>query len=95
MELNNIDRELLSSIADLHKIPEGAFNIRKDGKLLARNISANIEALSNGEGYVLACANQPDIMCYIKCSKCGAVWSAKYSSVPRIAYIGDCNCGKK
>lgn len=57
--------------------------------------SANIEALSNGEGYVLACANQPDIMCYIKCGKCGAVWSAKYSSGPRIAYIGDCNCGKK
>jgi len=45
MELNNIDRELLSSIADLHKIPEGAFNIRKDGKLLARNISANIDII--------------------------------------------------
>ena len=46
MELNNIDKELLASIADLHDIPEGAYNIRKDGKLVSRNVSANINIVS-------------------------------------------------
>ena len=29
--MNQIDRELLESIADLHEVPEGAYNIRKNG----------------------------------------------------------------
>ena len=46
MELNKIDKELLKSIADLHDIPEGAYNIRKDGELVSRNTSANIEIVT-------------------------------------------------
>lgn len=46
MELNKIDKELLKTIADLHEIPEGAYNIRKDGKLVSRNVSANIEIVT-------------------------------------------------
>ncbi len=46
MELNKIDKELLKSIADLHEIPEGAYNIRKDGKLVSRNTSANIDIVT-------------------------------------------------
>lgn len=42
MELNNIDKELLETIADLHSVPEGAYNIRKDGKLVSRNVTANV-----------------------------------------------------
>ena len=42
MELTSIDKELLLTISDLHSIPEGAYNIRKDGKLFSRNINANI-----------------------------------------------------
>ena len=43
MELEKIDKELLSQISDLHKIPEGAYNIRKNGKLLSRNTNAYID----------------------------------------------------
>ena len=46
MELNKIDKELLKTIADLHEIPEGAYNIRKDGKLVSRNVSANIDIVT-------------------------------------------------
>lgn len=42
MELNNIDKDLLKVISDLHDIPEGAYNIRKNGKLVSRNVSANV-----------------------------------------------------
>jgi len=43
MELEKIDKELLKQIADLHEIPEGAYNIRKNGKLLSRNTNAFID----------------------------------------------------
>lgn len=46
MELNKIDKDLLKTIADLHDIPEGAYNIRKDGKLVSRNTSANIDIIT-------------------------------------------------
>ena len=46
MELNKIDKELLKTIADLHDIPEGAYNIRKDGELVSRNASANIDIVT-------------------------------------------------
>ena len=42
MDLTSIDKELLLTISDLHSIPEGAYNIRKDGKLFSRNVNANI-----------------------------------------------------
>lgn len=38
-----IDKELLAQIADLHSIPEGAYNIRKNGECLSRNSSAEID----------------------------------------------------
>ncbi|HIY78439.1 MAG TPA: SufD family Fe-S cluster assembly protein [Candidatus Borkfalkia excrementavium] len=41
--MDKTDSELLETIADLHGIPEGSFNIRKNGKLLARNSTADIE----------------------------------------------------
>ena len=46
MELNQIDKDLLLTIADLHDIPTGAYNIRKDGKLVSRSNNANIEIVS-------------------------------------------------
>ena len=49
MELNKIDKDLLKTIADLHEIPEGAYNIRKDGKLLSRNVSANIDIVTKSD----------------------------------------------
>ncbi len=39
---NKIDKELLSAVADLHDVPMGAFNIRKNGEGMARNSTKNI-----------------------------------------------------
>lgn len=41
--MNNIDSQLLEAIADLHEIPAGAYNIRKNGGGLSRRSTANIE----------------------------------------------------
>ncbi|MBP8979618.1 MAG: SufD family Fe-S cluster assembly protein [Syntrophobacterales bacterium] len=50
--LDAIDKELLKTVADLEGLPKGAFNIRKNGQLLKREVSANIniESLADGKG---------------------------------------------
>ena len=57
-ELNKIDEELLAQIADLHGMPRGAFNIRKDGQLVERSSSANIdiEAFTDKQGIKITVA---------------------------------------
>ena len=47
--LNKIEKDLLEQIAGLHEIPEGAYNIRKDGKLLSRRVNANIDIVSKDD----------------------------------------------
>jgi Fe-S cluster assembly scaffold protein SufB len=42
LKLSSIDNQLLEAVADLHGVPQGAFNIRKDGEGY-RQSSANIE----------------------------------------------------
>lgn len=44
--MDKTDEQLLETIADLHSVPEGSFNIRKNGKLLARNTNTDIEIVS-------------------------------------------------
>lgn len=44
--MNEIEKNLLREIADLHKVPEGAYNIREDGKLQGRNSTEHIEIVS-------------------------------------------------
>ena len=44
--MDRTDEQLLETIADLHGVPEGSFNIRKNGKLLARNSGTDIEIVS-------------------------------------------------
>lgn len=43
VDLSPIDADLLKTLTNVHGIPEGAYNIRKDGELLTRHSSANIE----------------------------------------------------
>ena len=43
VDLSPIDESLLASIANIHGMPKGAFNIRKDGKLVSRSSSAYID----------------------------------------------------
>ena len=41
--MDAIQMSLLEQVADLHGVPEGAYNIRANGKAAARNSTANIE----------------------------------------------------
>ena len=43
MELQSIEKQLLKEVTQLESIPQGAFNIRLNGKLFSREKSANIE----------------------------------------------------
>ena len=42
-ELNAIQKKILEEVADLHKVPEGAYNIRSDSKSGGRRSTENIE----------------------------------------------------
>lgn len=44
--MEKIDSELLEQIAGLHEIPQGAYNIRKNGKLLGRACVDGIDIIS-------------------------------------------------
>jgi len=44
--MDAIQKRLLAEVADLHGIPEGAYNIRADGKLASRNTTANIDIVT-------------------------------------------------
>jgi len=48
--LDALDKKLLKTVADLEGLPKGAYNIRKNGKLLDRQKSANIDIETNAEG---------------------------------------------
>lgn len=41
-DLSGLDFEILEQVADIHEIPEGALNIRKDGQVFIRHSSPNI-----------------------------------------------------
>jgi len=47
--LNDIDKRLLREVADLHEIPQGAYNIRKNGEKLSRNTTANIDIMTKND----------------------------------------------
>ncbi|MBO7453512.1 MAG: SufD family Fe-S cluster assembly protein [Clostridiales bacterium] len=44
-ELTDIQKHVLEEVADLHKTPVGAFNIRANGESVGRNSTANIEII--------------------------------------------------
>ncbi len=47
--MNQVDLELLKEIADLESVPQGAFNLRKDGELDSRNSTANIDIVTKDD----------------------------------------------
>ena len=49
MKLDEIQKRLLQEIADLHAVPEGAYNIRANGQSAGRRSTANIEITSKTE----------------------------------------------
>ena len=44
--MDAIQKSLLEQVAGLHEMPEGAYNIRANGKKAARNSTAHIEIVS-------------------------------------------------
>lgn len=50
MALDEIQLRLLQEIADLHTVPEGAYNIRSNSALAGRNTTANIDIVTKADG---------------------------------------------
>ncbi len=52
LKLDEIQKRLLTEVADLHSVPEGAYNIRSNGEAVGRVSTANIEIIpkENGSG---------------------------------------------
>ena len=50
IKLDEIQRRLLAEVADLHKVPEGAFNIRSNSESAGRQSTENIEIIPREDG---------------------------------------------
>ncbi len=50
LELDEIQKRLLAEVADLHKVPEGAYNIRSNGGSVGRASTNNIEIIPREDG---------------------------------------------
>ena len=48
--MDAIEKDLLLQIADLHGVPEGAYNIRSNSQTLSRNSTANIDIVPKTDG---------------------------------------------
>ncbi|MBU3819300.1 MAG: SufD family Fe-S cluster assembly protein [Candidatus Faecalibacterium intestinavium] len=48
--MDEIQKRILAEVADLHTVPEGAYNIRANGQTAARNTTANIDIVSKPDG---------------------------------------------
>ena len=48
--MDAIEKDLLLQIADLHGVPEGAYNIRGNGELQGRNTTANVDIVTKTDG---------------------------------------------
>ena len=47
--MDAIQKNLLAQVADLHTVPEGAYNIRANGTSAARNTTANLDIVSKDD----------------------------------------------
>ena len=48
--MDAVQLQLLQEVADLHDVPEGAYNLRANGKSVGRNTTANIDIQTKTEG---------------------------------------------
>ena len=48
--MEQIHKDLLAQVADLHQVPEGAYNIRQNGQSVGRQSSANIQIETKADG---------------------------------------------
>ena len=47
--MDRIQQRILAEVADLHEVPEGAYNIRANGQMAGRSTTANIDIISKTE----------------------------------------------
>ena len=47
--MDQLQKSMLEKIADIHEVPEGAYNIRSNGKLEGRNTTANIDIVTKDD----------------------------------------------
>lgn len=59
IKLDEIQKRLLSEVADLHKVPEGAYNIRANGESAGRASTENIEIVPREDGQGLTINIKP------------------------------------
>ena len=59
IRLDEIQRRLLSEVADLHKVPEGAYNIRSNSESAGRASTENIEIIPREDGQGLTVRIKP------------------------------------
>ncbi len=48
--IDEIQKRILEEVADLHEVPIGAYNIRANSRMAARNTTANIDIVSKEDG---------------------------------------------
>lgn len=48
--MDQIQQRLLEEVADLHEVPAGAYNIRANGQMASRNVTANIDIVNKEDG---------------------------------------------
>lgn len=55
IQMDEIQKRILAEVADLHDVPEGAYNIRANGKSLGRESTENIEIIprEGGDGLTI------------------------------------------
>ena len=49
-KMDAVQLQLLKEVADLHDVPEGAYNLRANGKSVGRNTTANIDITTKTDG---------------------------------------------
>ena len=57
--MDTIQKRILAEVADLHTVPEGAYNIRANGQSAGRRSTANIEITSKPQGNGIDIRIQP------------------------------------
>ena len=50
VQLDEIQKRILREVADLHQVPEGAYNIRSDGRSVGRDSTETIEIIPRDDG---------------------------------------------
>ncbi len=59
LNMDEIQKRLISEVADLHKVPEGAYNIRSNGQSVGRQSTENITITPREDGKGLSITIKP------------------------------------